>query len=229
MGLFGKRKTKEELEQERIAGEQSKREKEYKAKMLINKTKNDLQKTVDKLGKQKSEFLEIAKQAKEINDTIGLRSAYLGWKVSHSSQKRANMMLIKLNLTEQMKEIGEISKHFSESMVHISKQLADITKNTDYIATERNFTEAMDKINESEVYLEHFFENMDDTLDAYSSDQESSSNTMDKEFLELVDQSLMDSELKDLEKAQATLNPSESNDKYLSKKLAEMKKKLDDV
>jgi hypothetical protein len=229
MGLFGKRKTKEELEQERIAGEQSKREKEYKAKMLINKTKNDLQKTVDKLGKQKSEFLEIAKQAKEINDTIGLRSAYLGWKVSHSSQKRANMMLIKLNLTEQMKEIGEISKHFSESMVHISKQLADITKNTDYIATERNFTEAMDKINESEVYLEHFFENMDDTLDAYSSDQESSSNTMDKEFLELVDQSLMDSELKDLEKAQATLNPGESNDKYLSKKLAEMKKKLDDV
>jgi hypothetical protein len=139
------------------------------------------------------------------------------------------MMLIKLNLTEQMKEIGEISKHFSESMVHISKQLADITKNTDYIATERNFTEAMDKINESEVYLEHFFENMDDTLDAYSSDQESSSNTMDKEFLELVDQSLMDSELKDLEKAQATLNPGESNDKYLSKKLAEMKKKLDDV
>ena len=229
MGLFGKRKTKEELEQERIATEQSKREKEYKAKMLINKTKNDLQKTVDKLGKQKSEFLEIAKQAKAINDNNGFRSAYVGWKVSHSSQKRANMMLIKLNLTEQMKEIGEISKHFSESMVHISKQLADITKNTDYIATERNFTEAMDKINESEVYLEHFFENMDDTLDAYSSTQEGSSNTIDKEFLELVDQSLMDSELKDLEKAQANLNPGESTDEYLSKKLAEMKKKLDDV
>ena len=138
-------------------------------------------------------------------------------------------MLIKLNLTEQMKEIGEISKHFSESMVHISKQLADITKNTDYIATERNFIEAMDKINESEVYLEHFFENMDDTLDAYSSTQEGSSNTIDKEFLELVDQSLMDSELKDLEKAQANLNPGESTDEYLSKKLAEMKKKLDDV
>ena len=134
-----------------------------------------------------------------------------------------------MNLTEQMKEIGEISKHFSESMVHISKQLADITKNTDYIATERNFTEAMDKINESEVYLEHFFENMDDTLDAYSSTQEGSSNTIDKEFLELVDQSLMDSELKDLEKAQANLNPGESTDEYLSKKLAEMKKKLDDV
>ena len=229
MGLFGKRKTKEELEQERIAAEQSKREKEYKAKMLINKTKNDLQKTVDKLGKQKSEFLEIAKQAKAINDNNGFRSAYVGWKVSHSSQKRANMMLIKLNLTEQMKEIGQISKHFSESMVHISKQLADITKNTDYIATERNFTEAMDKINESEVYLEHFFENMDDTLDAYSSTQEGSSNTIDKEFLELVDQSLMDSELKDLEKAQANLNPGESTDEYLSKKLAEMKKKLDDV
>ena len=229
MGLFGKRKTKEELEQERIAAEQSKREKEYKAKMLINKTKNDLQKTVDKLGKQKSEFLEIAKQAKAINDNNGFRSAYVGWKVSHSSQKRANMMLIKLNLTEQMKEIGEISKHFSESMVHISKQLADITKNTDYIATERNFTEAMDKINESEVYLEHFFENMDDTLDAYSSTQEGSSNTIDKEFLELVDQSLVESELKDLEKAQANLSPGESTDEYLSKKLAEMKKKLDDV
>jgi len=229
MGLFGKRKTKEELEQERIAAEQSKREKEYKAKMLINKTKNDLQKTVDKLGKQKSEFLEIAKQAKAINDTNGFRSAYVGWKVSHSSQKRANMMLIKLNLTEQMKEIGEISKHFSESMVHISKQLADITKNTDYIATERNFTEAMDKINESEVYLEHFFENMDDTLEAYSSAQEGSSNTIDKEFLELVDQSLVESELKDLEKAQANLSPGESTDEYLSKKLAEMKKKLDDV
>ena len=229
MGLFGKRKTKEELEQERIAAEQSKREKEYKAKMLINKTKSDIQKTVDKLGKQKSEFLEIAKQAKAINDTNGFRSAYVGWKVSHSSQKRANMMLIKLNLTEQMKEIGEISKHFSESMVHISKQLADITKNTDYIATERNFTEAMDKINESEVYLEHFFENMDDTLEAYSSAQEGLSNTIDKEFLELVDQSLVESELKDLEKAQANLSPGESTDEYLSKKLAEMKKKLDDV
>ena len=35
MGLFGKRKTKEELEQELIAAEQSKREKEYKAKQSV--------------------------------------------------------------------------------------------------------------------------------------------------------------------------------------------------
>jgi hypothetical protein len=229
MGIFKKKKTKEELEQERIQKEQSKREKEYKAKMLINKTKNDLQKTIDKLSNQKTEFLEIAKKAKAINDTNGFRSAYVGWKVSHSSQKRANMMLIKLNLTEQMKEIGEISKHFSESMVHISKQLADITKNTDYVTTEKNFTEAMDKIVESEVYLEQFFENMDDTLDAYSGVNETGNQTIDKEFLELVDQSLVESELKDLEKAQANLSPGESTDEYLSKKLAEMKKKLDDV
>ena len=229
MGIFKKKKTKEELEQERIQKEQSKREKEYKAKMLINKTKNDLQKTIDKLSNQKTEFLEIAKKAKAINDTNGFRSAYVGWKVSHSSQKRANMMLIKLNLTEQMKEIGEISKHFSESMVHISKQLADITKNTDYIATEKNFTEAMDKIVEGEVYLEQFFENMDDTLDAYSGVNETGKQTIDKEFLELVDQSLVEAELKDLEKAQANLSPGQSTDDYLSKKLEEMKKKLDDV
>ena len=44
MGLFGKRKTKEELEQERIAAEKSKREKEYKPKMLIIKRKTTFKK-----------------------------------------------------------------------------------------------------------------------------------------------------------------------------------------
>lgn len=229
MGLFKKKKTAEELEKEKQLKEQSRREKEYKAKMLISKTKNDLKKTIDKLSNQKTEFLEIAKKAKAINDNNGFRSAYVGWKVSHSSQKRANMMLIKLNLTEQMKEIGEISKYFSESMLQISKQLAEITKNTDYVATEENFSKAMDKIVESEVHLEQFFENMDDALDSYSSENEDTSQTIDKEFLDLVDQSLVESELKDLEKAQANLSPNESSDDYLSKKLAEMKKKLDDV
>ena len=133
MKFFKKRKIEKEL---------SKREKEYQTKMLIDQTKKDLEQNIEKLKHQKNNFLEIAKKARAINDKSGLQQAYAGWKVSNSSQKRANMMLIKLNITEQMKDIGEISKNFSLSMLEIAKQLNDITKQKNYSETQLNYEKA---------------------------------------------------------------------------------------
>jgi hypothetical protein len=229
MKIYDIFKSKETLENERLELEKLKKEKDFKAKMIINKTKLDLQNTIDKLSKQKNEFLEIAKKSKLSQDKEGLRTSFIGWKISATSQKRASMMLNKLNLTEQMKEIGEISKSFSESMVIIAKQLTEVTKNTDFMSMEKNFTDAMNTIDESELYLSQFFENIDINLDSLSNVEISNSEGIDKEFLDLVDNSIFESEYKDLEKAQNKLNNGNSKDDFINKRIEEIKKKLGDV
>lgn len=225
MGLFKKKKTKEQLERER-------REKEYQARMLISKTKKDLQKTIDRLAKQKTEFINIAKKAKSINDENGYLSAYSGWKISHASQFKASKMLIKLNITEQMREIGQISKDFSESMIVISRQLAEITKNTDYIATEQNFAEAMNQIMMSENQLEQFLNNMDVTIENYADSQVENIAEMDKEFLDLISQEVVASTTSNegefVQNASKT-QPNSEVDDYISKKIEEAKKKIEEA
>ena len=197
MNLFKKRK---------IEKEKTQREKEYQTKMLIAKTKKDLQENIIKLKNQKINFLNIARDARAINDKNGLQQAYAGWKVSDTSQKRANKMLIKLNITEQMKDIGQISKNFSESMLHIAKQLNMITKQKTYSETQNNYEKAMEQISDSEQAMEDFFETMDDSFETsslFSNDVEESS---EKEFLSMVDQSIAEKELEELEKTQNRLN-----------------------
>jgi hypothetical protein len=197
MNLFKKRK---------IEKEKTQREKEYQTKMLIAKTKKDLEENIIKLKNQKINFLNIARDARAINDKNGLQQAYAGWKVSDTSQKRANKMLIKLNITEQMKDIGQISKNFSESMLHIAKQLNMITKQKTYSETQNNYEKAMEQISDSEQAMEHFFETMDDSFETsplFSNDVEESS---EKEFLSMVDQSIAEKELEELEKTQNRLN-----------------------
>jgi len=197
MNLFKKRK---------IEKEKTQREKEYQTKMLIAKTKKDLEENIMKLKNQKSNFLNIARDARAINDKNGLQQAYAGWKVSDTSQKRANKMLIKLNITEQMKDIGQISKNFSESMLHIAKQLNMITKQKNYSETQNNYEKAMEQISDSEQAMEHFFETMDDSFETstlFTNDVEESS---EQEFLSMVDQTIAEKEQEDLEKTKNRLN-----------------------
>jgi len=197
MNLFKKRK---------IEKEKTQREKEYQTKMLIAKTKKDLEENIMKLKNQKSNFLNIARDARSINDKNGLQQAYAGWKVSDTSQKRANKMLIKLNITEQMKDIGQISKNFSESMLHIAKQLNMITKQKNYSETQNNYEKAMEQISDSEQAMEHFFETMDDSFETstlFTNDVEESS---EQEFLSMVDQTIAEKEQEDLEKTKNRLN-----------------------
>lgn len=204
--IFKKRKIKKEKTQ---------REKEYQTKMLIAKTKKDLEENIIKLKNQKANFLNIARDARAINDKNGLQQAYSGWKLSDTSEKRASKMLIKLDITEQMKDIAQISKNFSESMLHIAKQFNMITKQKNYSETQNNYEKAMEQISDSEEAMEHFFETMDDSFETssiFSSEVEESS---EKEFLSMVDQSIVEKEMEDLEKTQKRLNQKRVKEKKI--------------
>jgi len=219
MKFFKKRKIEKEL---------SKREKEYQTKMLIDQTKKDLEQNIEKLKHQKNNFLEIAKKARAINDKSGLQQAYAGWKVSNSSQKRANMMLIKLNITEQMKDIGEISKNFSLSMLEIAKQLNDITKQKNYSETQLNYEKAMEQISESEATMEQFFETMDDSFETNSFFGEETENSLEEEFLGMVDEAIAQKEIDELEKTQSKLAKNNNSKSITDEKLQNIKKKIED-
>jgi len=217
-----------DLKYEKIEKELSKREKEYQTKMLIDQTKKDLEQNIEKLKHQKNNFLEIAKKARAINDKSGLQQAYAGWKVSNSSQKRANMMLIKLNITEQMKDIGEISKNFSLSMLEIAKQLNDITKQKNYSETQLNYEKAMEQISESEATMEQFFETMDDSFETNSFFGEETENSLEEEFLGMVDEAIAQKEIDELEKTQSKLAKNTNSNSITDEKLQNIKKKIED-
>ena len=191
------------------------KEKEYQTKMLIAKTKKDMEENIIRLKNQKVKFLNIAKEARSVNDKTGLQQAYTGWKISDTSQKRANKMLIKLNITEQMKDIAQISKNFSQSMLQIAKELNGITEQKKWSETQNNYEKAMEIIANSEESIEQFFETIDDSFEE-TLPTEDTEETSEKDFLTMVDESIADKEREDLEKkqnriAQKNINENKDN------------------
>lgn len=221
MSLFRKKANLDFEAQEKLSKEEN-----FKTKLLINKTKSELQDTIDRLKKEKNAFIEIAKKAKLALDEQSYKSSYVGWKITQSSLIRANTMLSKLSITEHMREISQISRNFSLSMLDISRKFSDITKDESYSKIEKNFQSVMKKLNKTDTNLKHLI-GIDPNLKNVNSNQlEDLSDQMDEEFTSLIEEGLIDLELKELNKIQSKIKNDDKQKDFLNKKIEDIKTKL---
>jgi ATP-dependent helicase YprA (DUF1998 family) len=226
MKLFKRKPTKEEIRQQELKALKEEREKEYKAKALINRTKRDLKKQIDKLVVEKENFLSLAKEAKNTNDKGAYLSAYAGWKIAFGIQEKANKMLIKLSITQNMKEIGDISKNFMNSMLTISKQIATTSKSFDFMDAEKDFQEAMADLTASDDALDIFLANLDTSLDDYADSNIDNINEIDNEFTNLVNQEVAkETEVQVDNKHFEKSDSSSKIDNYIKAKLNDLKER----
>lgn len=187
----------------------SKQEKEIEKKMLIKRTINTMNKQINTLEEQKKVFVEKAKTAKKNGLDAQYNLALTGYKMTLLQQKRAQEMLLNFEITSQMKDMTMMTKEFLGGMSVLSKEMAKLADEKEFIKVQKQFELAMGNAERQAEQMDMFMETSQDT---FKSAQGSTDSIDDKEIKELIDR-------------QAEMD--ELDDDAIDKELEALKKKID--
>ncbi|MFR6055875.1 MAG: hypothetical protein ACLUHK_04695 [Eubacteriales bacterium] len=186
----------------------SKQEKEIEKKMLVKRTINTMNKQINALEEQKKVFVEKAKTAKKNGLEAQYNLALTGYKMTLLQQKRAQEMLLNFEITSQMKDMTMMTKEFLGGMSVLSKEMARLADEKEFIKVQKQFELAMGNAERQAEQMDMFMETSQDT---FKSAQGSTDSIDDKEIKEMIDR-------------QAGLD--EFGDDAIDKELEELQKKM---
>ena len=162
----------------------SKAKKEFEKKMQIKKARNDMVKQIDSLEKMKADYKDKAVRAKQINSESQLKLALSGYKMAAMQQRRIQEMLLNFDLTSQMKDMSQTTSDFLQSMSMFSRDIAKITKNSDFLKVQQEFEFAMNSVEESSEKLDDMLESSTQIYDSFST---RSAGDTSKELMGIID------------------------------------------
>ncbi len=187
----------------------SKQEKEIEKKMLVKRTINAMNKQINTLEEQKKVFVEKAKVAKKNGLEAQYNLALTGYKMTLLQQKRAQEMLLNFEITSQMKDMTMMTKQFLGGMSVLSKEMAKLADEKEFIKVQKQFELAMGNAERQAEQMDMFMETSQDT---FKSAQGGTDSIDDKEIKDLIEQ-------------QAGMD--EFSDDAIDKELEALRKKID--
>lgn len=176
--------------------------------MLVKRTINTMNKQINALEEQKKVFVEKAKTAKKNGLEAQYNLALTGYKMTLLQQKRAQEMLLNFEITSQMKDMTMMTKEFLGGMSVLSKEMARLADEKEFIKVQKQFELAMGNAERQAEQMDMFMETSQDT---FKSAQGSTDSIDDKEIKEMIDR-------------QAGLD--EFGDDAIDKELEELQKKM---
>ena len=142
----------------------SKSEKEIEKKMLIRRTINSMNKQIAQLEEQKKVFVEKAAAAKKNGLNAQYELALTGYKMTLLQQRRAQEMLLNFEITSQMKDMTMMTREFLGGMSVLSKEMAKLADDKEFIEVQKQFEEAMGKAERQAEQMDLFMEMSSDTF-----------------------------------------------------------------
>ena len=162
----------------------SKTEKEIEKKMLVKKTVNAMNKQIKTLEDQKVAFVEKAKTAKK----NGLRAQYnlalTRYKMTVLQQKRAQEMLLNFEITSQMKDMSMMTKEFLGGMSLLSKEMAKLSDEKEFLEVQKQFEKAMGKAERQAEQMDMF---MEMSQESFRTAGGATDSVNDKEIKDLIE------------------------------------------
>ena len=182
--------------------------KEIQKRMLIKKTLTLMNKQIEKLEQQREQYINAAREAKQLGLTAQYDMALGGLRMTLLQQKRVYEMKLNFEITSQMKDMSQMTADFLNGMGVLSKEMMHLTKVKDFSKVKKQFEEAMVG---AEVQMDQLERFMESTETSFSS---SFPGKAEEKF--------------ELEKLISTEDAvvSENTDELIEKELAELKKKI---
>ena len=162
----------------------SKQEKDIEKRLLIKKTIANMNKYISQLEEQKKKYIDSAKRAKQIGSETQYNLSVSGLKTAVAQQKRAQEMLLNFELTSQMKDLTAMTSSFLDGMSVLSRDMAKITSNNDFIKVQKEFEKAMLGVEDTSEKLDLFLDASDSSFENIAA---SSKGVSDDEIASLVD------------------------------------------
>ncbi len=172
----------------------NKKNKEIEKKMLIKKTINTMNKQIDTLESQKKVFIEKAKYAKKNGLESQYNLALTGYKMTLAQQKRAQEMLLNFEITAQMKDMTMMTSEFLGGMGVLSKQMAKLANNKDFVKVQKQFETAMANVETQTQQIEVF---METSKDSFANASGVKANTDDSSVEDFIEDSTVQDEFSD--------------------------------
>ncbi|MCD8308286.1 MAG: hypothetical protein LUD19_00410 [Clostridia bacterium] len=186
----------------------SKADKEFEKKRLIKKTVYDMNKQIAALEDQKKVFVQKATEAKKNGLEAQYNLAITGYKMTLTQQRRAQEMLLNFEITSQMKDMTLMTKQFLGGMSVLSKEMAKLADEKEFVQVQKQFEIAMGKAEMQAEQMEMFMESSQDSFSAAAGN------------------GVNDGEIKEMIEQQAGLSD-EFSDEAIDREIEELKKKIE--
>lgn len=149
----------------------------------IRRTVSQIERTVAKLERMKDEYLQKATDAKARGDSASYSLAKSGLNVTLSQIKRANEMLLNIEITTELQKMGETNSEFLTGMSVIAKRISKVNKQSDFVKLQKEIEKALSGMEEAQAGLDVFLQNTDAQFAAIS---QSEGSLSDKQIDELI-------------------------------------------
>ena len=186
----------------------SREEKEFEKKRLIKRTVYNMNKQIDALEEQKKAFGQKAVEAKKNGLEAQYNLALTGYKMTLLQQKRAQEMLLNFEITSQMKDMTLMTKQFLGGMSVLSREMAKLADDKEFIEVQKQFDIAMGKAERQAEQMDLFMETSHDSV----ADAAKSGSVDDKEIEQSIEQ---------------MAGAGEFSDEAIDKELEDLKKKIE--
>lgn len=182
---------------------------EIEKKIKIKNAMDEMQAFVTKSEAKKEELLDKARKAKARNDSQSYKLACMGLASTMASKKKAEQMLLSMEVIISLKDISKMTTGFLSCMETLSKEVGVLAKNNKFGKVSKEFNKAMAEVNMQSDGLENLMEDL----------------SMSSDNLDLGISSEFQQEIEKMLEQDIISNESEL-DLEIDKKLEQMKKKI---
>ena len=189
----------------------TKQQKEIQKKMLVKGTVNSMNKQIARLEEQKKVFIDAAKRAKEKNLDAQFNLALSGYRMTTQQQKRAQEMLLNLEITAQMRDVTMMTTEFLRGMSVISKEMSKLADAKEFEKIQAQFEEAITAVETQTEQIDSFMELSQESFASAGKTKDGKDITAD-DFEKFI--------------TEASSKDEASNDD-IDKEIEELKKKID--
>ena len=139
---------------------------ELERKTKFNKTIESLNSLVEKMDKKVGEMLEKARTAKLKNSQSSLNLAKVGLANALSTKRRAEQMIMQLDIMSSMRDISELTKGFLTVVQDACEDISEFTKGNNFSKVSKEVNKAFAAANQQGEMLEQMMNFNVGSLDA---------------------------------------------------------------
>ena len=139
---------------------------EIERKTRLKETMESLNKLVEKMERKKDEMLEKARAAMARGSQTSLNLAKVGLANALSTKKRAEEMLLQLDIMSSMRDITELTKGFLTVVQDTCGDIQAFSKNNNFNKVSKEMNKAFEAVNEQSEGLSQLMESSTMSMDA---------------------------------------------------------------
>lgn len=143
--------------------------KQMQRQMYVNNTIAKMKKTVAQLTKNKDVYIQKAKEAKERGDMASYKLAKSGLGATMAQLKRAQEMLINIEITNDQRQMMEQNAVFLETIGKIAKSINKINRSSNFGQIQKDIQKALNLVEQTQANMDNFLSNTDQAFESIAS------------------------------------------------------------